>query len=380
MRLNVSDLPEPLRELFEFAKEFQATDIYVKENSIPFFSIAGVSGKPPFFLQGREEGWKFVKQRLTKAVIMDFLDALQLDPSQKELRKEKDFSVELHDNGKVIGRFRVNLSLSNGRITLCFRRLFSLIPSIDDLLLPQVLKEVRNYSTGLVLITGPTGSGKSTTTASLIDYLLEDPEKSRVVITIEKPIEYVFEDKHGYVLQREVGKDTESFVSGVHNALRQKPDVLFVGEARSREEIKAVLNACETGHLTLTTLHTSSAVSTIARMVDVFPAEEQPAILTALANELRLVISQRLVVCLDGRVRAVCEVLKVSERIRNLIKQKELRKIREYLERKEDPDCQTLDDELYKLCKVEGIISEEVAIRTSLNPQKMKERLSGVVR
>ena len=304
-------------------------------------------------------------------------EVLKSEVQKAELTKNGEVDASYEVDGE---RFRVNIFRERGKFSLVFRRLPKEVPEFEELKHPESLKKYSLIPQGLVIVSGMTGSGKSTTTASLIDYLLEDPEKSRVVITIEKPIEYVFEDKHGYVLQREVGKDTESFVSGVHNALRQKPDVLFVGEARSREEIKAVLNACETGHLTLTTLHTSSAVSTIARMVDVFPAEEQPAILTALANELRLVISQRLVVCLDGRVRAVCEVLKVSERIRNLIKQKELRKIREYLERKEDPDCQTLDDELYKLCKVEGIISEEVAIRTSLNPQKMKERLSGVVR
>jgi len=272
------------------------------------------------------------------------------------------------------GRYRVNLSLAEGKIILAFRRLFSFIPSIDDLQLPPVLKEIKNYSTGLVLVTGPTGSGKSTTLAAVINYLTEDTSKSRVIVTIEKPIEYTFLDKNAFVIQREVGKDTESFTSGVYNALRQKPNVLYVGEARTPEEIKAVLTASETGHLTLTTLHTSSAVATISRIVDVFPPEEQPAVRTALASELKLIISQRLVTCSDNTVRAVCEVLKVDDKMRRLIKNYELQKLQQAMEEKES-GCQLLDNELYKLCRVERLITEETAIRNSTNPADMKERL-----
>ena len=387
MRVDVKQLSPQLRSVFEFARYYRVTDFYLKEGSIPFFSIAGVSGKAPYFAEKfMEEGFKGSKgdrgdrsfkmdrellSPTIRGMLMDFLNLCGVDYNKK---KEEDFSVEVSSEGKTFGRYRVNYATVTGRIVLSFRRLFSVIPDIDTLNLPQILKEVKDYSTGLVIVTGPTGSGKSTTLASVINYLTEDTEKSRVIVTIEKPIEYVFPDKNTFIMQREVGKDTDSFVSGVYNALRQKPNVIYVGEARTREEIKAVLTASETGHLTLTTLHTSDAVSTISRIVDVFPPEEQPAVLVGLSEELRLIISQRLVPCLDGVPRAVCEVLKVTPDMRHLIKNRELTKLREAMKDNKNPST-LLDDELYKMCKVFKLIDEKTAVRFSLNPEEMRRRL-----
>jgi len=375
LRIQLKQLPPQLQEVFRFAKRFQVTDFYLKEGSLPFFSIAGESGKSPYFLQKfgvseSEVDQSLLLSRITKGVLIDLLSLNQIDYNKL---KQEDFSLEVVDEKKPIGRFRVNYALADGRIVLTFRRLFYTVPSIDDLNLPQVLKELSTYSTGLVIVTGPTGSGKSTTLASAINHLTESEDKSRVIVTIEKPIEYVFSDKHAFVMQREVGKDVDSFVSGVYNALRQKPNVVYVGEARTPEEIEAVLTASETGHLTLTTLHTSDAVSTISRIVDSFPPDKQPAVLTSLSEELKLVISQRLVPCLDGVPRAVCEVLKVKDTYKHLIKNRELSKLREAM--KNDEECSLLDDELYKFCKVYNLIDEKTAVRFSTNPRRMLDRL-----
>jgi len=374
MQVQLKRLPEEFRELFLFAREIGATDVYVKEDSLPFFSVAGVSGKAPFIGEhfGKEVPKK-LSRKITRGTVLDFLGEVDVSPKEKEV----DFSLEVVNEGKPLGRYRVNLALSFGRVVLSFRRLFHYIPSIDDLLLPQVLKSLKNYSSGLVVVTGPTGSGKSTTLAAVLNFLLEDTEKSRVAVTIEKPIEYVFPDKNGFVIQREVGRDTDSFVSGVYNALRQKPNVLLVGEARTPEEIKAVLTASETGHLTLTTLHTKDAVHTISRMIDVFPENEREAVKTALSETLLLVVSQRLVTTKLGEVRVVCEVLEVTDRIRPLIRNYELQKLKERmveLSREDTNATRLFNDELYKLV-VDGVIDKSTAVRVSNDPKRLLERL-----
>ena len=203
--------------------------------------------------------------------------------------------------------------------------------------------------------------------------LSEDASKPRVIITIEKPIEYVFENKNSFFIQREVGKDTESFVSGVNNALRQHPDVIYVGESRTPDEIKATLMASETGHLTFTTLHTSSAWGVISRIVDVFPPDEQPQIRTILADQLKLVIAQRLFYTVDQAVRAVTEILYVDDYVRQRIREGDVKAIRDYMQ-KEGNKCTLLNRELVRLVK-EEVMTPEMAIKVAYDVKSLKASL-----
>ena len=391
MNVAFEELPEVFKDVFEFGHQHYATDIYVREGVPVFFKLIGISGtamrvvadyyqsigeglSPEQLREKQKEIPATLKRKVVKGDINEFLEKLKIDLS---LREEIDTAFTLTKGDRFYGRFRLNIANADGTVVLSMRRLYSYVPDpFEDLRLPDVISEVRDWSSGLVIVTGPTGSGKSTTLAGVMRYLSEDPTKSRVIVTIEKPIEYVFDNRNAFFIQREVGMDTEDFVSGVHNALRQHPDVIYVGESRTPEEIKATLMASETGHLTFTTLHTASAWGVISRIIDVFPPDEQPQIKTILADQLRLVIAQRLVTTVDGAVRAVAEVLHVDDYVRNKIKEKDgpnLKDIREYM-KKGEKSCVTLNSVLYKLV-TEGVILPETAIKVSYDPKELESLL-----
>lgn len=381
MKVQVESLPEVFKEVFDFAHRYYATDVYVKEDVPVFFKLIGISGTAlkiaRFYdreLPSSEEREisEYLKRGVTKGDVNGFLEVLRIQPGQ-----EIDTSFTLLKNDKYLGRYRLNVAPADGGTVLTMRRLFSYVPHFqDDLRLPEVLAETREWSSGLVVVTGPTGSGKSTTLASIMRYLGEDADKARVIITVEKPIEYVFENKGAFFIQREVGRDTENFVSGIHNALRQHPDVIYVGESRTPEEIKATLMASETGHLTFTTLHTASAWGAISRIIDVFPPDEQPQIKTILADQLRLVVAQRLITTVDYAVRVVTEVLYVDEYVRQRIKEGDVKSIREYVYKgdREGRRWYSLNSELTRLVQ-EGFVSPETAFKVTYDPKDLKNRL-----
>ncbi|ADU97755.1 type II secretion system protein E (plasmid) [Thermovibrio ammonificans HB-1] len=397
MKLEFGTLPEVFREIFKFAEEQFATDIYIREGVPPFFKtveIAGSAVRIKMLLyealyeeakeRGDEEEAARIKERMkelpkeipaplkSKVVRSDiraFVEALSLPSNAKEI----DTSFTLHKGDRFIGRFRLNVALSDGSTILSIRRLYSYVPHpFDELRLPEVIGKVRQWNSGLVIVTGPTGSGKSTTLAGIMRYLSED-DRSRVVVTIEKPIEYVFDNKNAFFIQREVGRDTDSFISGVHNALRQHPDVIYIGESRTPEEIKTALMASETGHLTFTTLHTSSAWGVISRIVDVFPPDEQPQIRTILADQLKLVVAQRLVLTVDFAVRAVCEVLLVDEFVRGRIKEGDVKQIRDFI-RRDRENCKYLNSELTRLV-MEGVITKDTAMKVTYDSRELQSML-----
>ncbi|MGE0526425.1 MAG: type IV pilus twitching motility protein PilT, partial [Bdellovibrionales bacterium] len=220
-----------------------------------------------------------------------------LTDSQKsrfETTKELDFSFGI----KAMSRFRANLFYQRGAVSGVFRRIPVDVPDLEVLGLPKIVAELVNYPTGLVLVTGPTGSGKSTTIAAMIDRI--NRERRGHIITLEDPIEYVHPHKSSIVNQREVGIDTVSYRSALKHVLRQDPDVCMMGELRDLETVDAALNICETGHLVFATLHTNSAVSTISRIVNVFPSEQQERVRTQLSLTLNAVLSQRLVPGIKG--------------------------------------------------------------------------------
>jgi len=279
---------------------------------------------------------------------------------------ELDFSHSLPG----VARFRVNAGRQRESITLVARRLSFTIPTIDELGLPEVCKELVSKPRGLILVTGPTGSGKSTTLAAMIDYLNE--REARRVITIEDPIEYVFEDKLCMITQRELGIDTHSFALALKHALRQDPDVILVGEMRDLETIATALTAAETGHLVLSTVHTASAALTVDRIIDVFPPHQQQQVRTQLASIIEGVLSQTLLPLAnsDGRIAAI-EIMVVTSAVRNLIREAKTHQLPGVIETGARVGMQTLDQALVKIFK-EGKITLDEAMAKAGNPSHLR--------
>ncbi|WP_379969050.1 type IV pilus twitching motility protein PilT [Ectobacillus sp. sgz5001026] len=272
-----------------------------------------------------------------------------------EEKGELDFSYEI----KGLSRFRLNLFHQRGNIALAIRVIPNKIPSLEDLFLPPVLKKLVKKPQGLFLVTGPTGSGKSTTLASMIDYLNRTERKH--IITLEDPIEYVHNHRSCIVQQREVGQDTKSFANGLRAALRQDPDVILVGEMRDLETISTAITAAETGHLVLATLHTSSAAATIERIVDVFPGDQQSKIRLQLATVLVATVAQRLFARMDGGGRiAATEILMNNAAVSNLIRSEKLEQLPSVMQTGREQGMHTLEISM-KDYVAKGIISYEAA-------------------
>ena len=268
---------------------------------------------------------------------------------------EVDFSYGLKD----VGRFRVNFYQEKDGPALAFRSIPEVIPSPEELLLPPIVHDLSLKPRGLVLVTGPTGSGKSTTLASMIQFV---NERKRVhIITVEDPIEFVFKSSKAFITQREVNFHTKSFASAIRSSLRQDPDVVMIGEMRDLETISAAITLAEAGRLVFSTLHTTDAAQTVDRMIDVFPPNQQQQIRTQLSLVLQAVISQTILRKADSRGRVVAfEVMVVNDAIRNLIKESNIHQIYSMIQIGRKEGMQTLDDGLADLCR-KGLITEDVA-------------------
>lgn len=259
------------------------------------------------------------KDTLSERQIKAFFDNLIKDEEKKKrlyIEKELDFACEL--KGKA--RFRVNAYFQKGSLALSIRYIPMTVPDIDNLNLPKVIKEITRKPNGLILVAGPTGSGKSTTLAAMIDQI--NQEKPLHIVTIEDPIEYVYTSKKAVISQREIGEDTNSFASALKHVLRQDPDVILIGEMRDIETMQAAITAAETGHLVFSTLHTTSAAQTIERIIDVFPPHQQNQIRSQLSITLQAVITQRLIRRQNRSGRLpVTEVLVTNFAVKNLIRE-----------------------------------------------------------
>ncbi|MEQ6375681.1 type IV pilus twitching motility protein PilT [Bacillaceae bacterium S4-13-58] len=285
--------------------------------------------------------------------------ALHLMPNHLEdtLRTdgEIDFSYELKD----ISRFRVNVYKQNDGLSIAIRLIPTQVPVIEELRLPTVLTKIASKPQGLVLVTGPTGSGKSTTLASMIDYI--NTSFNKHIITLEDPIEYIHQHKKSVIEQREVGRDTKKFSTGLRAALRQDPDVILVGEMRDLETISTAVTAAETGHLVFGTLHTNSAPATIERIVDVFPAEQQAQIRFQLASVLIGVISQRLFPLKTGTGRiAATEILVQTHAVSNLIRNQKIHQLPNLMQTSRDVGMHTLEMNLKSLLQRQIVSYESV--------------------
>jgi len=257
-----------------------------------------------------------------------------------------------------VSRFRVNVYFQRNTISIALRRIDTEAPSLDELKLPKILKEFINYKNGLILVTGSTGSGKTTTLAAIINEI--NMTKECKLITLEDPIEFIFENKKSLITQREIGTDVLSFADGLKSMLRQDPDILVAGELRDIETIEMALTAAETGHLVFATLHTNSAISSIERVVGVFPQEQQDRIKLQLSNSLRAVISQNLIPTKKNGIVAALEIMVNSKAISNLIRENKLSQIPNLIKMGRADGMMLMDDVLSHLVS-NDIVLEEVA-------------------
>jgi twitching motility protein PilT len=286
--------------------------------------------------------------------------------------KEIDLTFRLSDDY----RFRVNMFFQKDGVAMVFRTIPVKILTVDDLKLPESVKGFKDVERGLILVTGVTGSGKSTTLAAIIDLINSNRKKH--IITIEDPIEFIHKDKMSVINQRSIGEDTLSFKNALRSALREDPDVILVGEMRDLETVEIALHAAETGHLVLSTLHTADTKETINRIVGMFPTNEQNRIRGSLASVLHGVLSQRLIRTKEGKRRAAVEILLKTPRIAELIKQDRDGEIKDALaEGKEIYGTQTFDQALLDMYYEEAI-SEDEAIRNATSPDNLKLVIHGV--
>jgi twitching motility protein PilT len=284
---------------------------------------------------------------------------------------EREHEVDFPYSVPGLARFRVNAFLQRGTISTVARVIPFAVRTVDELKLPAVIKDLADEERGLILLTGTTGSGKSTTLAAMIDQI--NTTKARHIVTIEDPIEYLHSDRKSLINQREVGIDTESFRRAMRRVLRQDPDVILIGEMRDEETVRSALSAAETGHLVLSTVHTLDASETVNRIIDFFPQHEQGQARAMLAGTLKGIVSQRLVKTPSGDARvAVCEVLRMTGRVRDMIMDPdETGRLREVISEGEYYGMQTFDQALLRHYQA-GRVSMEDALRVASSPHDFK--------
>ena len=348
-----------MRNLLEKMKQIGASDLHLVSGVPPTFRVDGA-------LRFSEED-EVLKPEKIKSLIYSMLD-----PKQRllfEERKDLDFSYGISG----IGRFRVNVHYQRGSIAASIRLIPYNIPSIKELNLPPVLEELCLKDRGLILVTGPTGSGKSTTLASMIDII--NTTRPVHIIIIEDPIEYLHSHKKGVVEQREVGGDTLSFATSLKYCLRQDPDVIMIGEMRDLETISTAITAAETGHLVMATLHTPDAPGAIDRIIDVFPPYQQSQIRLQLSTTLVAVIAQTLIPKANGKGRVpAVEVLIGTPAVGNLIRSGKSHQLYNIMQTSVQIGMQTMDQSLINLVK-KKLISREEALRRARDIRMVEEAL-----
>lgn len=353
-----------LNEILSVALKARASDVHLKAGLPPTYRIDGSLRPHP------------KATRLTPDEMR--MMAMSIMNERQRQRFEEEHEVDLAYGVPGLGRFRVNVFSQRGSISMVLRFIPFEIKSLDELTLPPVLKKIAAETRGLVLVTGATGSGKSTTLAAMIDCI--NANRTAHIVTIEDPIEYLHKDKSSIINQREVGFDTTGFQVALKSALRQDPDVILVGEMRDYETIETALTAAETGHLVLSTLHTIDASETINRIISVFPPFQQRQVRLQLAGVIKGIISQRLVPRADGKGRVpAIEVLVSTARTRELIDDKEKTKLlRDTIQQGfVSYGMQTFDQSLMGLLKQELITFDE-ALRQCSNPDDFKLKFSGI--
>lgn len=338
-----------ITQLFAFSIDHNASDLHLSAGMPPILRIDGDLRQTHFPVMSHQE-------------VVTQLHELMNDKQKKDYENflETDFSIELPNSA----RFRVNAFNQARGAGAVFRRIPAAIPSLESLNLPATFKEIANFPRGLVLVTGPTGSGKSTTLAAIIDYI--NTTRFAHILTIEDPIEFVHQSKNCLVNQREVHKNTTSFASALRSALREDPDVIMVGELRDLESIRLAMTAAETGHLVLATLHTNSATKAINRIVDVFPAEEKSMIRSMLSDSLQAVVAQLLLKKNQGGRVAAFEMMRCTAAIRHLIREDKIAQMYSSMQTGQAYGMQTFEQHLTHLVST-NVISRQVAQEVTMH-------------
>jgi twitching motility protein PilT len=346
-----------LQEALEYVVRQEASDLHLKVPSRPVVRVHGQL--TPI------EHYEPVTAEDTKRVLHHMINEKQI--AEFESENELDFAYSVPG----LARFRVNAFLQRGSVSIALRVIPYSVRTVGELGLPAAISDLADEERGLILLTGTTGSGKSTTLAAIIDHINET--KARHIVTIEDPIEYLHGDRNSIVNQREVGMDTASFKRAMRRVLRQDPDVILIGEMRDEETVRSALSAAETGHLVLSTVHTIDAPETVNRVIDFFPQHEQSQARAMLAGTLKGVVSQRLVPTPegDGRV-AVCEILRMTGRARDMIMDPDqTSRLREVIAEGEYYGMQTFDQALLRHYQA-GTVSMEDALRVASSPHDFK--------
>lgn len=353
-----------LNKLLKLSVQANASDVHLKTGLPAMFRVDGA-------LMPLKES-----ERLTPEEGARLAYSLMSPPQKQHFEEENEIDIGYGIPG--VGRFRVNIFRQRGTVGMVFRVIPFKIATLDDLKLPKVIEKISMERRGLILVTGTTGSGKSSTMAAMIDFI--NSRRTGHILTIEDPIEYLIRDKRCVVSQREIGVDTNNFPRALRAALRQDPDVILVGEIRDMETIETALTAAETGHLVLSTLHTLDAAETINRITGIFPPHQQKQIRLQLAAVLRGVISQRLVPKADGKGRVpACEILRASNRIREMIEDEErTRELTQAISGGHTAyGMQTFDQSLMSLYTNKFITYNE-AMKQSSNPDDFALRVQGI--
>jgi twitching motility protein PilT len=345
---------EVMNAIFQIAVDQNASDVHLVAGKPPLLRVFGII-KPV-------EGAKVLSADEVKELIYSILSPEQI--SRFENQKELDSAHQIA-SGK---RFRVNLHWEKGDASLAARTIPNEIPTMDSLGLPAVVQKMADFPHGLVVVTGPTGSGKSTTLASMIEHINQSEPVN--IITLEDPIEFLFESKQAVVRQRQFDQDFLSFSDALKHILRQDPDVVMVGEMRDPETIATTLTIAETGHLVFATLHTNSAAQTIDRIIDAMPHEQQNQVRSQLALTLRAVVSQQLMPKVGGGRIAAREILVNNSAVANLIRENQIAQIRNVLQTTAAEGMTTLIQDLNRLLKA-GLIEREEAVRYVVGNEKL---------
>lgn len=350
-----------ISELLRAAVKYEASDLHVQVGSPPSVRIHGditPLDAPPLTLEDVD------------ALVEQIADEPTLDEYKTE--RSADFSYVIPD----VARFRVNAYYESGKPCLCLRQIPIVVPELESLNLPDAIGDIAACERGLVLVTGTTGSGKSTTLAAIIDHL--NRTRRLRILTIEDPIEFVHQSKKCLIAQREVGTDTPSFTQSLRRALRQDPDFILVGELRDAETMRVALQAADTGHLVFSTMHTTNASMTIQRLVAMFPPDERESLLMQLGTNLEAVISQRLARKREGGRIAVVEIMRSSPVIRKIIHEGRVESLNQAIANRES-GMQLFDQHLAELCNSRTIRNTE-GLRLATNPEALTAAMKGISR
>ncbi len=351
---------EFLHSLLKFALNMGASDVHLKAGRHATIRVSGELHPVQEVMPSPEQVAEIVQHML---------------PKHLHARLEREREVDFSYIAESLGRYRVNVYFQRGQPCLAMRYVKEQIPSFAELHLPEQLKKIAATERGIVLVTGATGCGKSSTLASMIDHI-NQTEKCHIV-TLEDPIEYTFTDNLCVIEQREVGLDTLSFDRALSHVMRQDPDVIMIGEMRDSQSFMAALAASDTGHLVFTTLHTTTAYHAIGRILDFFPAQERDQIRRQLAANLYAVICQRLIPAMGGSVMPAVEIMMNTPTVRKLIEENRTDKLFAAIETGTEDGMQTFNQSLFKLVKAKAI-SEQNALTYATNPDALRMNLKGI--